>query len=936
MAVWPAYYRAWGKGQRSEEDVLAYHLLVFHCLDVAAVGVTYLKQSPALIKGFCQLLHCTESAFLSWAGFLLALHDLGKFSEAFQMQRPDLVEALCGQVPDPAKVYIERHDSLGFWLWCDDLVEDGILSTIGIGGATTDNYKKMNDAVEHWVRAVTGHHGVPPKINSGISTGRYFSVNDKKNAAYFVQDVAALLLTEDARNIPILTGSDFEKNSRFLSWWFAGVTVLADWLGSNTHFFPYQEQPQILEDYWTYAQEQADKALMQSGVIPAAIQAGQTFTDFFPHIHQPSPLQQWAISVDISPVPQIYVLEDVTGAGKTEAAMMLAYRLMMQGAASGIFIGLPTMATANAMYQRVARVYQKLFVDNANLTLTHAFRNLVEEFTDSILSDVDTPEEDDEQQDETATARCTAWLADHSKRALLASVGVGTVDQALLAVLYSKHQSLRLLGLFNKVLIIDEVHACDTYMHGVLKVLLKFHARSGGSVILLSATLTNKMKQDLLNAYAEGRNQNDAPMITSDAYPLATRWQDGESVLQEKALASRENVSRRVLVHYESSEDKVFAYIREALQQGKCVGWIRNTVADAMDAYEHLSHTIAEEKLTLFHARFTLQDRLEKEEQALRYFGGESGQRERQGRLMIATQVAEQSLDVDFDVLITDLAPIDRLLQRAGRLQRHVRDAKGNRLMDNGAKDQREAPCLWVFSPSWTEHPKADWYSTVFKKGQYVYPHHGQLWLTAKVLQQGYFTMPHDARQLIEMVFSDQTVFPETLSENALRAIGDDMAKASTAQFNTLILNSGYNSDGVGEWQSEVRTPSRLGEPTIEVMLAKYANGNMQPWAQGAWAYSMVKIALRQFGDVDVSSDQRKAYEHLQQTLPAQGKWCRLLPLTQRADGIWQGWVWKMMEEGTSIKTHKKAGKARALLTWLYDAQLGLRIEEKRSGEIEE
>ena len=217
----------------------------------------------------------------------------------------------------------------------------------------------------------------------------------------------------------------------------------------------------------------------------------------------------------------------------------------------------------------------------------------------------------------------------------------------------------------------------------------------------------------------------------------------------EDALASRACVSRTVQVHYEADDEKVFAHIIAALQQGQCVGWIRNTVADAMDAYKRISKTISPENITLFHARFALRDRLDKEAQVLNSFGEDSKQHDRQGRLMIATQVAEQSLDVDFDVLITDLAPIDRVLQRAGRLQRHVRDAQGNRLVTTDAKDERSAPCLWVYAPVWIEKPKADWYGVVFKNAQHVYKHHGQLWLSAKVLQKGSFTMPGDARNLI-------------------------------------------------------------------------------------------------------------------------------------------------------------------------------------------
>jgi CRISPR-associated endonuclease/helicase Cas3 len=581
------------------------------------------------------------------------------------------------------------------------------------------------------------------------------------------------------------------------------------------------------------------------------------------------------------------------------------------------------------MYQRVAQVYRKLFAGNANLTLAHGFKTLVEEFAASILP-TDRPEQDAAQLDETATARCTAWLADHSKRALLASAGVGTVDQALLAVLHSKHQSLRLLGLFNKVLIIDEVHACDAYMQGVLEVLLEFHARTDGSVILLSATLPSRMKQALLDAYARGRNQATAPRLSSAAYPLATRWHDGQSALLEDALTSRPNVSRSVQVHYEADDEKVFAYINAALQQGQCVGWIRNTVADAMAAYERLSHIVPHGKITLFHARFSLRDRLNKEAQVLNYFGSDSAQQDRQGRLMIATQVAEQSLDVDFDVLITDLAPIDRVLQRAGRLQRHVRNAQGNRLSAANAKDERPSPCLWVLAPEWTTQPKADWYGAVFKKGQYVYKHHGQLWLSAKVLQKGNLSMPPDARNLIETVFSETEILPDALAKSALKAEGQEMSEASLAQQNTLKIGGGYQRGEIGDWWSEAKTPSRLGEETMEIMLAKWVDGNLQRWAEGVWSYSMVKVAARLLASVDAPLDgQKKAsYGRLQQTLPSQGKWCVLLPLSQRADGVWQGQGW--------TAANVKSGKKPELLTWLYDADFGLRVAEVQHGETAE
>src|SRR5690606_20820134 len=388
--------------------------------------------------------------------------------------------------------------------------------------------------------------------------------------------------------------------------------------------------------------------------------------------------------------------------------------LMEIGAAQGFFIGLPTMSTANAMYGRVADVYQSLFDQDTDLVLAHGNRELVERFAASVVP-ADQAEMDIDQCDETASARCAAWLADHNKRALLAQAGVGTIDQVLLGVWHSKHQSLRLLGLFGKVLIVDEVHACDAYMQGVLEVVLEFHARAGGSAILLSATLPARMKQALLNAYARGRGVT-APRLQEIAYPLVTSWRSSSNALIEQSIATRPAVQRTVHVEYRTEQSEIVGVIEKTLRAGHCVCWIRNTVADALEAYALFNDRLPADKLILFHARFGLADRLAKEDLVLTHFGSDSTAEQRQGRLVIATQVVEQSLDVDFDLLVSDLAPIDRLIQRAGRLRRHPRDPLGNRLLTAGVSDQRCKAVMQVFGPDWSDEPASDWYKSHFQK----------------------------------------------------------------------------------------------------------------------------------------------------------------------------------------------------------------------------
>lgn len=911
------YFRYWGKARPGSDAGAHYHLLPYHCLDVAAVGLAYLQRTSHLLKHIsCQLRLESRDRLLSALAFSLALHDLGKFSEAFQSQRPDLFRALRGREPDPAKPYVVRHDSLGMWFW-SSVLHSKFADEKWLGTESAD----MADGLDFWLGAVTGHHGQPPKPDIGDHWERHFHPREDKVAILtFVEQLRGLWFLEGGQILPLsLTPREFYRVSQELSWWLAGVAVLADWLGSNTDFFPYRanfENPTPLAEYWTHAQQRAAKALDAAGVLPSSVKKGLRFSNLFPDISVPSPLQEWSAKVEIASGPQIHMLEDVTGAGKTEAALMLAYRLMSAGEADGFFIGLPTMATANAMYGRIAEVYQALFAANASLALAHGNRNLVEAFAASVVPS-GTEEGDDRQADDTATARCTAWLADHNKRALLAPAGVGTLDQALLAVLHSRHQSLRLLGLFRKVLIVDEVHACDAYMQGVLQTLLEFHARAGGSAILLSATLTRRMKQSLLDAFAKGLALA-SPKLQESAYPLATTWCAAQPEAPvEQPLPARAAVCRQLAVHQAENEIAVIEKIFSELAQGRCVCWIRNTVADAMAAYEQCRGRSPDERLTLFHARFALRDRLDIEERVLGSFGPASQPEGRRGRLLIATQVVEQSLDVDFDFVVSDLAPVDRLLQRAGRMCRHTRDTQGKPLGSRSARDGRGTPCFWVFGPTWADEPESTWFKQALPKAAVVYQHHGQLWHTARVLRAGRVTMPEDARSLIEGVFSADVPIPFGMQRNANVAEARGYAEASLAQQNTLKLGGGYTRGGM-DWWSEAKTPSRLGEATVQVLLARWDGDQLRPWAQGkhGWAYSSLRVSERLVSRAAEpgSAARKAAYEQAMQEVPGKGAWSVILPLESTS----QGWVGRAWASGGERKPER-------LIEWLYDSAMGLR-----------
>ncbi|HFN8030877.1 TPA: CRISPR-associated helicase Cas3', partial [Escherichia coli] len=398
----------------------------------------------------------------------------------------------------------------------------------------------------------------------------------------------------------------------------------------------------------------------------------------FPFIENPTPLQQKVLDLDISQQgPQLFILEDVTGAGKTEAALILAHRLIAAGKAQGLFFGLPTMATANAMYDRLVKTWLAFYSPESrpSLVLAHSARTLMDRFNESLWSgDLVGSEEPDEQ---TFSQGCAAWFADSNKKALLAEIGVGTLDQAMMAVMPFKHNNLRLLGLSNKILLADEIHACDAYMSCILEGLIERQARGGNSVILLSATLSQQQRDKLVAAFARGtEGQQEAPFLEKDDYPWLTHVT--KSDVNSHRVATRKDVERSVSVGWLHSEQECIARIESAVSQGKCIAWIRNSVDDAIKVHRQLlaRGVIPASSLSLFHSRFAFSDRQRIETETLARFGKYCSL-QRASQVIVCTQVIEQSVDIDLDEMISDLAPVDLLIQRAGRLQRHIRDING-------------------------------------------------------------------------------------------------------------------------------------------------------------------------------------------------------------------------------------------------------------------
>ena len=904
----------WGKAGEGDHV----HLLAWHCLDVAACASNILERNRDLLQRIALTSCLDEERCGALLLFLISLHDLGKISDTFQALRPDLAHRLQGRELAPAATV--RHDALGLLAWQRRvfpwLCRGGWLKLDPSDPMDRDDWSLLLDP---WAQAVMGHHGQPAGVSEaggGVSlrlkrhfTGPALEALDQQAAA-----MAGLFLDPLADH-PLAWSDELEQGMRRASWLVAGLTVLADWLGSDSSHFPATADADLAPDeYWRErALPGARAAVLNAGVLPGEVHPEGGMARIFPHIERPSPLQRFAEQVPLPAGPNLFVLEDATGSGKTEAALVLAHRLMAAGKGSGLYFALPTMATANAMYERVDAMHRSLFRDGAepSLVLAHGARHLSEAFSRSISPAKGREDWRAGDALEEAGAACTAWLADNRKKALLASVGVGTVDQALLASLPSRHQALRLIGLIRSVLLVDEVHAHDPYMHTLLCTLLRFHAALGGSAVLLSATLPDAMREELVQSFRAGLRCNPSG-VSRDDFPLATRVaSDG---VQEDALASRPGTGREVQVERVDDEAAAMDLLVAAAEDGRCACWVRNSVDDAAEAHAELSRRLQPDRVTLFHARFALGDRLEIEQRVLDTFGPHSGHDQRRGQVLVATQVVEQSLDLDFDLLITDLAPIDLVIQRLGRLRRHPRDEQGDRV---DGPDRRGRPCLHLLSPDPVLDAAKEWLAELLPRTGHVYPAHGQLWRTARLLTRpGRLAIPEDSRRLVEGVFggAGDEEPPEALLAVDLAVEGEHSSWRSLGKYNSLAVQGGYAGDMGGAWLPDTYTPTRMGEQSTTVRLARWDGRQLIPWAgEGRHAWDLSQVQVRSYHVAQAAEDgvvPASAREAAEETMCDGGRWSVLVPMTDQGER----WVGEAQDD-----------KGRTV-DLAYTAQRGLRV----------
>jgi len=833
----------WAKSG-SADGTDRWHPLLYHMLDVANVARLLWDEciGPQVKRetaGDLVSESSDPSGFLAW---LVGLHDLGKACPPFQSRRPDLRARL-----EKAGLHFGRR--LGTHL-------HGEITALEIRRLLCDGTVPARCSPLAAVllgKIAGGHHGVFPASDNlrAIGSDSLGGCEWNHLRSQLANQLWNLVLGQEAREVCV---SDAGLQNPACVPVLAGLISVADWIGSIEDFFP-PSSDTPLHEYEQLSKSHAKKALMETGWLPMpSFAEPKDFAQIFEFA--PNALQE-VVSTLAGTVagPYLMVVESPMGSGKTEASLYAADLSLAKAVSRGFYIALPTQATSDAMYRRVSKDYleKRRYVGNPNLQLIHS---------NALLADiVNVSNIGDACSEENATLTARSWFAAR-KRPLLAPFGVGTIDQSLMSVLQTRHWFVRLFGLAGKVAVFDEVHAYDTYMSTIIEHLIRWLAAMDCTIILLSATLPRAKLESLLKAYA-GRSwslPDDVPV-----YPRVTiASKDRSPACHPIGILSR---TKAYDLQFSPPEpDQVVKMVTDRLEDGGCAAIVCNTVDRAQDIYARVHNSLDDCDCTLLHARMPFGWRKERESETLIKFGkpnskdGKSPHRPLRA-IVVATQVVEQSLDLDFDWMVTDMAPIDLLLQRLGRVWRHER------------KDPRMSgsPMLSVLCDGTADSgPPTFPYSGVYDR--YVLL---RSWLAIR--DRSKIAIPDEVDSLVQQVYSDEE--PTDLDElwaGALKEAGQKMLdeKRNDEQTARSILvpepmapkdilsafNLELEDDDDPSSHPKIRAATRLGDPSVQVVCLQ-AKGDRLVTAVGE-----VEVDL----GVEPSKEQTMAL--LQSSLPITSK----------------------------------------------------------------
>ena len=676
----PAYtYRFWAKAspyrQRAPERV---HLLEHHLADVGACFAALLDQ-PTIRRRLAAAgrLDYLDDATAARLALFAALHDIGKANVGFQTQVWRDIDAPTGrrlpyraghtQDLTPVLRYADREtadwffDALGWWFDATESWDD-------CGGETVCGL---------FVAALS-HHGLPLQLddpnrqpNPGIWR-RYGNLDPRehiKRVGFLARRWFPKAWESGAPPLP----SEPAFQHMFL-----GLCNLADWIGSNEKWFPYVDE--LRDGYFNIARGNASQAVDAAGLDLGQQRRQFTgapgFRALFSQVDgTPNAIQEAVQGIALS--ERLVIVESETGSGKTEAALWRFARMYKEELVDGLYFALPTRAAAVEIHQRVEGFIANLLTDSHRPPVVLAVPGYD---TDPDAYAVALPGHESQYEEHAATER--PWASENSQRFLAAQIAVGTVDQAMMGALQVKNAHMRAACLARNLLVVDEVHASDAYMRVILKALLDAHLRAGGYALLMSATLGAVARREWLSAV--GLPVGDLPTLDDAChapYPaVSVAALDGQGLVPVGENDQDKNV------HIEAAPEMgdfpaVAHRVLAAARSGAKVLVVRNTVGHAIEtqrALEELADSGDQGLLfagngvaAVHHSRFAAPDR-RLLDRAVKTQLGKT--REGGGRIVVGTQTLEQSLDIDADLLITDLCPVDVLLQRIGRLHRHQRD----------------------------------------------------------------------------------------------------------------------------------------------------------------------------------------------------------------------------------------------------------------------
>lgn len=662
--------------------------------------------------------------------FLVSLHDIGKVSPGFEGKY--FIDILRTCAPE----------------WASEFAKGGVTTDHASIGARA-LMLLFGFAADHpLVRTVAAHHGFAPERLLFTRDGSWQAEREG-------------LVRELAREFG--ANPDVLRSVRPEPELLAGITCVSDWIASDESFFPPDEPFLSSED----GRHRAARALAACGFRPTSFRPGLSFRDIFGF--DPYPAQQ--AFLDAASSPGVYVLEAPMGMGKTESALYAAYRLVEAGHHSGLYFALPTRLTSDRIHERVRAFLEAVSEERTAVKLAHgqAWLRTEDESDPPIKQDwgaegihkTDSDGEcfevcnpDDPKKPE--RIKVPRWF-NPSKRGLLFPFAVGTIDQALLSVLNVKHSFVRSFALAGKVVVLDEVHSYDAYTGTLLDELVRRLRDLGCTVIILSATLTDARRKALLGPYV--------PDATG--YPLLTGVRsDGTTVVRGLAPPPSRSVRLRWLDA--SAESPLAAAVAKA-RAGCNVLCIANTVATAQEWFRTLKSEMQDGDdfpVGLLHAKFTGADRERIEGEWMKKLGKppEKGPDPRpHGSILVSTQIVEQSVDIDVDWMLSELAPADMLLQRLGRLWRHDRM---NRPVPG---PELAVVCAKMPADDLSDLPtETKELEEFFGRGVWVYAPYVLLRTFETLRGREAVRVPDDIRPLLETIYAD--IVPDTSLHHALYA----------------------------------------------------------------------------------------------------------------------------------------------------------------------